>query len=469
MLTCATAYRLTGDARFAARAKLEMLTVAAFADWNPSHFLDIAEMSTALAFGYDWLYGYLTPAERATIRAALVEKGLSFAPAAYAPGKATDKRLWWVTAHHNWNQVCNGGLLTAALALADEEPALARTVIAGARTSLPLAMEAYQPDGAYPEGPGYWGYGTGYNVLLLAVLESALGTDFDLGQAPAFDRTALYRLYVQSPTGLGFNYADGGANIGAAPEYTWLATRYAQAAALAHSRVLLAEAVAKKITNPETDRFFALHAVWFPVAAPAGAAGPLPLDVRFRGPAQLAIFRSAWDDPRALFLGFKAGSNTVNHSHLDLGSFVLDADGVRWAEDLGYDEYNLPGYFGGKRWTYVRLNNHGHGTLTPGNALQDDKAVAPITAFGSAPARQPVRCRRSHRRLSRLGPENPPGRRTARPRPRARAGRSHRPRRRHAPDLAARDRGEDQAHRPAPRRAQARWPRAAGRNPVACR
>jgi hypothetical protein len=77
----------------------------------------------------------------------------------------------------------------------------------------------------------------------------------------------------------------------------------------------------------------------------------------------------------------------VNHAHLDLGSFVLDADGVRWAEDLGSDDYNLPGYFGDKRWTYFRLNNRSHNVITPGDALQDTKAVAPIIAFASAPGR----------------------------------------------------------------------------------
>lgn len=386
VLTSALAFRLTGDARFAARAKLELFTAAAFPDWNPSHFLDEAEMSFAFAIGYDWLYAQLTPAERTVLKTALLKNSLSFAPAAYAGEKPADSRVWFVTAHHNWNQVCNSGLLAAALALADEEPALARLVINGARKSLPLAMDAYQPDGAYPEGPGYWGYGTSYNVIAIAELESALGTDLGLSQAPAFDHTALYRLYVQSPAGPAFNYADGGAGIGAQAEYTWLATRFGLTTALAHSRELLAEAIAKKIRNPESDRFFALHAVWFPVRPRADIA-EAPLDARFRGRAELAIFRSAWRDPRALFVGFKAGRNDVNHAHLDLGSFVLDADGVRWAQDLGPDDYNLPAYFGKLRWTYYRLNNHSHNTLTPADALQDPKAVAPLVAFGSAPAR----------------------------------------------------------------------------------
>src|SRR5262245_52873054 len=42
VLTCAMAYRLTGEARFAERARRDMLQAAGFPDWNPSHFLDVA-------------------------------------------------------------------------------------------------------------------------------------------------------------------------------------------------------------------------------------------------------------------------------------------------------------------------------------------------------------------------------------------------------------------------------------------
>jgi Heparinase II/III-like protein len=388
ILTCAMAYRITGDARFLQRARGDLLAVSAFTDWNPSHFLDVAEMSFAVAVGYDWLYPALSAGDRATIRSALVGKALAFAPAAYSPDGPRDKRLFFATARMNWNQVCNGGLLAAALAVADDEPALARLVVEGVRRSLPLAMDAYRPDGAYPEGPSYWSYGTSYNVVILALLEGTLGTDFGLGSAPAFDRTAFYRTVVEGPTGLAFNYADGGSRIEDSPAYAWLALRYSDAAALERSRQLLRA----EIDGRHYDRLLALQVAWFP-GRPAGSASPahalegLPLSVHFRGGADIALFRGAWNDPHALFLGFKAGNNATNHSHLDLGSFVLESDGVRWAVDLGPDDYDLPGYFGDRRWSYFRLTNRSHNTVTPGDALQDPRAIAPIITFSDSPAR----------------------------------------------------------------------------------
>ena len=388
--TCAMAYRLNGDVRFSNHARDVMLTAAAFPDWNPAHFLDVAEMATALALGHDWLFNELTNAERGTIEAALIEKALVFAQPAYGRVDPHRESFPFVgnNLHNNWNQVCNGGFLLAALAVAEKEPALARLVIDGLRDTLPHALKAYEPDGAYPEGPVYWGYGTRYTVLILAALESALGEDFGLSKLSAFDRTALFRLHVQSPTGLSFNFADGRPNLGADSGLTWLGKRFGYAEVAAQSRASLA-AELQRPPNP-ADRFLATHAIWFPVEVRASES--LPLDVKFEGPSKLALFRSAWGDPKGLWTGLKAGSNRVNHGHLDLGSFMIDADGERWAVDLGPDDYDLPGYWDGvrvtsSRWRYFRLNNRSHNTLFPGDTLQSPDADGPIVAWGSTPER----------------------------------------------------------------------------------
>ena len=76
VLFLAYSYRLTNDRKYLKRAEKEMLTVAKFKDWNPDHFLDVAEMTAALAIGYDWLYYDLDKKSRAKIENAIIRKGL---------------------------------------------------------------------------------------------------------------------------------------------------------------------------------------------------------------------------------------------------------------------------------------------------------------------------------------------------------------------------------------------------------
>ena len=54
------AYRMTGETRYSERAEAEMLQISSFRDWNPDHFLDVAEMTLAMAIGYDWNFDRLS-------------------------------------------------------------------------------------------------------------------------------------------------------------------------------------------------------------------------------------------------------------------------------------------------------------------------------------------------------------------------------------------------------------------------
>ncbi len=112
-----------------------------------------------------------------------------------------------------------------------------------------------------------------------------------------------------------------------------------------------------------------------------------PLAKYFRD-KEIVTLRSAWNDQKATFIGFKGGDNKMNHGHLDLGSFVMDASGERWAIDLGSDDYNLPGYFGSQRWDYYRLRAAGHNTLVinpDAKPDQDTKSTAKIVRFSERP------------------------------------------------------------------------------------
>jgi hypothetical protein len=367
--TLALLYRLEGDPRYAGRAWFELDAAANFPDWNPKHFLDTAEMTHAFAIGYDWLFDVWTKEQRARLRTAMVELGLK--PAI----KVHDEARWWAKARHNWNQVCNGGIGMGALALADVEPELAGKFLHAALQSLQLAMVEYGPDGAWAEGPGYWNYATTYNVTFLAALQTALGSDFGLAKIPGFADAGLFPIYVTGPLGRTFNYADGGDGTIRSASLFWLARQFDRPAYAWYERDVAAP-------HP-------LDLLWFDPRGETPTPATLPLDKHFRR-ADVVTFRSAWADRDAVFVGFKGGDNKANHSNLDLGTFVLDALGARWALDLGADNYNLPGYFGNKRWTYYRLRAEGHNTLVLNPGEEPDQApgaAAPIVRFASKPER----------------------------------------------------------------------------------
>jgi hypothetical protein len=374
----AFAYRLTGEARYLERAKQELLATAAFSDWNPSHFLDVAEMTAALAIGYDWLYGALDADTRAKLRQAIMAKGLK--PSLAVKGG-------WVKGHNNWNQVCHGGLTLGALALCEDERATAVAILTRAVNGLPAAMHGYAPDGAYPEGPGYWSYGTTYNVLWLAACEAALGTDFGLAKLPGFMATADYYLHATGPTGLYFNYSDCGSGGGVTPAMYWFASRRHEPALLWNEQRLLAETCAGRWQSDKgPDRFFPLLLVW------AGAAlkSQPPATLRWvgQGTTPVAMFRSGWDD-KAVYVAFKGGTPSASHAHMDIGTFVMDADGVRWAEDFGMQYYHSLESVGvnlwssgqdAERWRVFRLGNPGHNTLVVNGRLQQVKGRASLTS-----------------------------------------------------------------------------------------
>ena len=103
------------------------------------------------------------------------------------------------------------------------------------------------------------------------------------------------------------------------------------------------------------------------------------------GGYNLVTMRSRWLDHSALFLGMKAGSSRSHHDDLDLGTFVLDGRGVRWAVNLGAGNYDLPGYFDQGRFQYYRTATIGQNTLTFEGRNQVDFARSDIIDFGNSP------------------------------------------------------------------------------------
>ncbi|MCL2742605.1 MAG: heparinase II/III family protein [Planctomycetaceae bacterium] len=365
----AFAYRMTGDKTYADAALAEMLAVCRFKDWNPSHYLDTGEMATAVGIGYDWLYDFIPVKERNEIKDAVVKHALNTGLPIY------EKNNWWTKSNNNWNEVCNAGLTIGALAVADEEPQLAEKIVRYAVKSLPNGLSAYKPDGAYPEGPVYWGYGASFTGLMLKVLDDVFKNDFGLLKAEGLNITGDYYMSVIGPNYRNFNYADAGDTSDSSPMMFALSTFYNRPDYAVWIRNFL-----ERMNRYQHGRLAVFHAIWYNPAKDDKGSSP-PLAQKFTGIQDVCTMRTEWNNPDAAFLGFKGGNNRANHGHLDIGSFVYEVNGVRWAVDLGTDDYNMPGYFGKQRWDYFRLNNKSHNTLVIGDKIQNPTADCKIVSL----------------------------------------------------------------------------------------
>jgi hypothetical protein len=374
------AYRMSGSAKYLDRAERELLAIAGFSDWNPTHFLDVAEMTMAMAIGYDWLHDRLPAASRAAIRDAILHKGLE--PSLEARYNS------WLRAEHNLKQVCNAGMTYGALAIAEDHPQLARSIINRAVASIRIPMKDYGPDGIYPEGYGYWGYGTSFNVMFLSAVEKAFGTDFGLTRAPGFLQTAGFLEHMSGPTGKPFNYSDAGSGAGFHPAMVWMANRIKDPSVLWQEKKFLARTDPARLTG---DRLLPALMFWKGDIRMDEVKPPSQTRWVGQGKNPIALMRSSWTDSNAVYVATKGGSPSINHAHMDIGAFVMDALGLRWAMDFGMQDYESLESKGVKlwgrtqdseRWTVFRINNFAHNTLVVDSQLQRVDGKGEITAHG---------------------------------------------------------------------------------------
>lgn len=372
MSTLAMVYRIERQPEILQRIDVELKAVCAFSDWNPQHFLDIAEMSFGVALALDWAGEDLPKTTVSLAKKALIEKGII--PSFNEDGE----RMFWINGHNNWNAVCHGGMIAASLAVADVDPELAAKTISRALDKLPNSLKEYAPDGVYPEGPSYWGYGTSYTIIASNTLETAFGSDFGISESPGFMKSAEFLLNATAPSGNYFNFADSGDkyNGGVALLLSWFGAKTADALYFDHSF----------FQNPkEAGRFAGLGLVWLSQMDPKNT-GKIAQNWLGKGTNPIAIFRGDSD----YFAGMKGGKAQLSHGNMDAGTFVFDLNGVRWVVDPGNQRYYLLNKIGFNlaghcqdcpRWTLLTKNNRTHSTITVNDEDFNVQGFAPIIDF----------------------------------------------------------------------------------------
>ena len=377
---CAYAYRMTGEAKYLKRAEYNINTVCSFKDWNPSHFLDVGEMAIGVAIGYDWLYNDLSEETKEKARTAINRY-------AFDQTRVT-KYCRFYKANNNWNQVCNGGLVAAALATYEHNPEIAEKLILDAvESNVEPVTEMYGQYGNYIEGYSYWNYGTLYQCVLMTALETALGTDFGLSQTAGFLKTGEFMMFMEGITE-SFNYYDSwGKKVPAIPMWYFA------------DKLKKPELLFNEIRALDEGRYDVKLSEVRLLAPIMGHVARIDLDNVSvptknmwygHGANPVVMIRTRWDgSDDDVYLAIKGGSAANNHSHMDAGSFVFESQGVRWACDLGNQKYaplenamkklkkNLwDRSQSSGRWTVFRYNNYSHNTITLNENLHNAKGAA---------------------------------------------------------------------------------------------
>lgn len=360
------AYRFTGNKAYLEKAMWNMNAVCDFPDWNPSHFLDPSEMALAVSIGYDWLYDKLP----SNLRDKAADRLANYAmeEAVHGQGQHVFKRSG------NWNQVCIASMTAAAIATYERNPELSMEVFTrGLQSNKPAAAEIYSPDGAFPEGIGYWEYGTCFQEILILLYEGAFGTDFGLCDTPGFAKTGLFKAFSRNAAGHVFNYSDSSDRLVASPGIWFLAWKFGM------PEILYDELQFLQSDAYMSDRRLFLAVVTSTRLNNAKIKEPEQRLFVAQGKNPLLMAKSGWGR-NDLYLGIKGGSASVGHSHLDVGSFVFDAYGTRWVADYyrrDYQRYenmckdmglSLREFSnvkqGSLRWKLFIYNNRQHSTLT---------------------------------------------------------------------------------------------------------
>jgi hypothetical protein len=376
----AMVYRIDGDPAILRRINDEVVAVCNFSDWNPSHYLDVAEMAMAVAIALDWTAGKLPKATIELAKNALIEKGIM--PSWPESGRKPS----WAYGTNNWNQVCNGGMIAASIAIAEKDPELAAKTIWRALDGLPHSLAEYMPDGVYPEGSTYWSYGTSFSVTTAAMLESAFGADFGHFEYPGFKESAVFRVLVNAPSGWYYNFADCGDKRGESGDVTlaWFAAKTGNSAFFEKERFLMQPEAMGKL-----NRLGGAALVWMSQYKEMGEI-KVPTAWKGEGSNPVVVFTGGENDPHQYYFGGKGGRGTVNHGNMDGGSFVFELNGVRWSVDpgnQGYNELETAGFdLWGRcqdceRWTLLTKNNFGHSTISVNDQLHVVDGLATISDF----------------------------------------------------------------------------------------
>lgn len=354
------AYRLTGEKRFAGKARDVLLRECQKPNWGepdllrrdpPWHAgLGTARSCFATAVAFDSIYDALTAEERKAIAHGIVDLGILPALDDWVLG---DKRIHALDSMgHNWWSACVFDAGIAALAVMDEEPRAPgwlKRISDGsvewfdfAGSLLDNKPATFDPQGGFYESVNYGSFALSQYLFFRLAWNHALAAPA-APEIPLLDKVGDFFINADYPNDgklMSLNFGDGNLySDGSRPVTLLWANGYQKPRYLWYLNELRNAQYREGI-----DRTTPFGLVYFPGEADFAsrpAAPDLPPSMLY-GRMGWATLRSSWDK-NATLLAVKSGM-TWNHSHADAGSFLLFHRGEYLLIDSGNCSYDRPEY-----------------------------------------------------------------------------------------------------------------------------
>ena len=369
LLPLAYRYRIHGDKSVLPKLKKDLLDICQ-GDWGTG-FLGISESSFAVSVTYDWIWETLSKKERDIVCNALIEKVLKQSAFNHFRGFKG-----------NWCSICNCGIISACIAICEYAPQIAEEYLNSSYWNNHENIKTFYKGGGYPEGCGYWGYGTSYQVCITEALRKIYGHDGGLYETPGLAESAKFALYSHGTMNTTFSFADGGSTHDGPLQASWWFAIQEKNPSLAYGEKRLLDKGRYAEKMPRMLPAIAVICKDYDLDS-AGFNPPAEEVWSCQGETPLCIVRKGWKYNKSdIYLGIKGGdcnswkTMVTSHSHMDAGSFVFEADGVRWSDDVMRPSYGPwfkalreagshsgATYQSGLRWNTFNVNNLAHSCI----------------------------------------------------------------------------------------------------------
>ncbi|MDO5581344.1 MAG: hypothetical protein Q4G69_09415 [Planctomycetia bacterium] len=284
---------------------------------------DLVSTATGCTMGLiaNWMKDSLSPETQKLIRENVQRRVLD-------PYKKTilnpsgKRSIWWHRGANNWNAVCTMGTIAAALSLCESREDRAWYIAAAEYFTKEYFFKGFTPDGYCSEGMGYWNYGFGHFIYLGAMIKYATQDKIDFFQWPLVKECTLFGPNMEIADNIFAAYAD--CPPSAKPGNTYVAY-------MSRTLGLHLSKYEKNGLFPNCGTtslfnlaFFCFDPNIFPdPQAETETEADLPIRTEFPD-AGILICRPNPENRKITFaVSMKAGHNSENHNHNDIGSWTL--------------------------------------------------------------------------------------------------------------------------------------------------